>query len=272
MITATTPNEAAKQLTGRNYTSFSAISTYQQCPSRYYFRYLAGLPEETVSSSLVFGGAIHAAIELHFRELLAGNEAPDLDMLLGAYQAAWQEREPGTVQFGKDETADSLGRLADRMLRAFQTSDLAQPSGTIIGIEEELREPLVPGCPDLLARVDLLVDTGSELVITDFKTARSRWSQEQADESAGQLLLYSELVQQLDPGKSVRLEFAVLTKAKEPAIDRLSVRHDRQQVTRIKRTIERVWRAILAGNFYPAPSPLNCPTCPFRRPCRAWTG
>ncbi|HEY1601331.1 MAG TPA: PD-(D/E)XK nuclease family protein, partial [Pirellulales bacterium] len=212
MITAVEPNQTAMQLTGRDYTSYSAITTYAACPLRYFFRYVEGLPETTVGSSLVFGGAIHSALEVHFRELLAGNPAPDLDILLTAYQEAWKDRDIGSVHFGKDESADSLGRLADRMLRAFQASDLAQPGGTILGIEEELREPLVPGCPDLLARIDLLIDTGDELVIRDFKTARSRWSQDQAEESAGQLLLYSELVQKLDPSKTVRLEFAVLTK------------------------------------------------------------
>jgi putative RecB family exonuclease len=272
MITATIPNQAAHQLTGRDYISYSAISTYQSCPLRYFFRYVEGLPELTVSSSLVFGGAIHSALELHFREPLTGNDPPDLDMLLAAYQEAWNERNLGSVHFGKDETVDSLNSLAERMLRAFQTSDLSQPSGTILGIEEELREPLVPGCPDLLARIDLLIDTGSELVIRDFKTARSRWSQDQAQDSADQLLLYSELVRKLDPTKTLRLEFAVLTKTKEPAVDQLVVNCDAGRVRRIKKTVERVWRAIDAGHWYPAPSAMNCPGCPFRGPCREWTG
>jgi len=77
MITPANPNQIAEALTGRNYTSFSAITTYQACPLRYFFRYVEGLPEETVGSSLVFGGAIHSALEAHFRELLAGNSAPE---------------------------------------------------------------------------------------------------------------------------------------------------------------------------------------------------
>ena len=36
------PNEQARQLTGRDYLSYSAISTYQKCPLRYYFIYVAG--------------------------------------------------------------------------------------------------------------------------------------------------------------------------------------------------------------------------------------
>lgn len=41
----------------RDYLSYSAITTYQGCPLRYYFRYIAGLPERIVSSNLVFGAA-----------------------------------------------------------------------------------------------------------------------------------------------------------------------------------------------------------------------
>ncbi len=98
--------------------------------------------------------------------------------------------------------------------QAFQASDFANPVGSVIGVEEELRESVIPGLPDLLVRLDLIVDTQESLIVTDFKTARGRWSQDHADDAAEQLLLYSELAKQLVPGKPVRLEFAVVTKTK----------------------------------------------------------
>ncbi len=70
------PNEQARRLTGRDYLSYSAISTYQKCPLRYYFIYVAGLEPEFKSSSLVFGGAIHKAIEHHFNALFEGSDLP----------------------------------------------------------------------------------------------------------------------------------------------------------------------------------------------------
>ncbi len=76
------------------------------------------------------------------------------------------------------------------MLVAFQSSDLAEPKSTIIGIEGELQGELVPGVPDPLARVDLLVDAGDCLVMTDLKTARSRWSAEQVRESYAPLVAH----------------------------------------------------------------------------------
>lgn len=255
----------------RDYLSFSAIRAYQSCSLRYFFRYIMGLPDESVSASLVFGGAIHAAIEHHFNQLLAGTGPPVLAELLDRYAEDWKEREHDRIHYGKDDR-QSLDSLAQRMLAAFLKSDLAVPQGRILAIEEELRGELVPGIPDLLARVDLITDAPDALVISDWKTSRSRWSREQVDESAEQLLLYSELAQDFAPGKSIRIEFAVLTKTKEVCIERHTQLVDRLQVARIKRIVEHVWQAIQAEYFYPSPSPTICSTCPFRQPCRKWPG
>ena len=256
----------------RDYLSYSAITAYQSCPLRYYFRYVAGLPERTVSSSLVFGSAVHRAVEHHFNELLAGNEAPAVEALLGEYDSTWNEYDPATIRFGKDKGRDELLPLAQRVLAAFQVSTLANPEGAILGVEEEFRSPLVPGCPDLLGRIDLIVETDEAVVVTDLKTAKSRWSQAQVEESAGQLLLYHELTKSLVPRKRLRLQFAVLTKTKTPTVDLHEVPVDVKQVDRTKRIVERVWRTIEAQHFYPAPSPMQCPGCSFRVPCRAWGG
>ena len=259
-------------ITGRDYLSFSAIRLYQTCTLKFFYRYVVGLPEETVSSSLVLGSSVHRAIEFHFRELLVGNPPPHSDALLGEFWHGWEERGLEQVRFGRGEDKDSLGLLAERMLAAFQQSDAAQPHGQILAVEEELRGSVVPDCPDVLGRVDLIVDAGDALVISDWKTSRSRWSHEQAEDAAEQLLLYSELAKDFAPGKPVMLEFVVLTKTKEVAVDRLRLPVDPRQLDRTKRVVEHVWRAIDAGHFYPAPSAMNCPGCPYRAQCQVWDG
>ena len=266
------PNQIAEKLTGRAYTSWSAISCYCACPLRYEFRYLQNLSEPTVSAALAFGGAFHAGAEHHYRELLEGKPVPSMDALMAAYNDAWAEHDGKAIHYGKDDDRSTLDDLASRMLAVFQASEVANPAGTIIGIEEELRGELVPGVPDLLARVDLLVDAGDSLVVTDLKTARSRWSHEQVRESAGQLLLYHDLVQPMAEGRPVRLQFAVATKLKHPEVQVYEVEADPQQIDRTKRIIERVWEAIESQIFYPTPSAMQCPTCPYRAECRAWRG
>ncbi len=272
ITTATQPRSGPIGAHSRDYISFSEISTYRGCPLRHHFRYVLGLPEPTVSASLVFGRAIHQAVEHHFNELLAGNQPPTLDALLAEYDRAWSETDCGSVTFGKDDDLSRLNQLAQRMLAAFQGSAIAQPNGNIIGVEEELRGSVVSGCPDLLGRVDLLLESPEAVTIVDLKTSRSRWSAEQGDDQAEQLLLYSELVRRIVPGKSLRLQFAVITKTKEPSVELHEVSYSAVRVERTRQSLRRIWGAIESGIVYPAPSLLGCGGCPFREPCRIWPG
>jgi CRISPR/Cas system-associated exonuclease Cas4 (RecB family) len=106
--------------------------------------------------------------------------------------------------------------------------------------------------------------------LSDFKTARSGWSDDHVLDAAPQLLIYSEVAQDLADGRPIQLQFAVMNKAKIPFLAIHPVLRDADRLERTKRIVERVWNAIQAGHFYPSPSPINCTTCPFRRPCRAW--
>jgi putative RecB family exonuclease len=265
-------NDVAKRLTGRGYVSWSAISTFRTCPLKYKFRYIDGLPEESVSAALIFGTGIHSAVEQHFQAILSGEEQPDIEHLMFAYRSAWLPHDPDAIQFGSSETRASLDALASKMLTAFLNSPAASVQGRVLGVEEEIRGMLVEGVPDLYGRVDLLTEDSDSLVVTDIKTSRGKWSPEQVEDSGEQLLLYSHLASEISPGKKITTRFLVLTKTKEPVIEE----HVREvEPTAVKRTlagVERVWRAIESGVFYPAPSPLNCATCGFRKVCATWCG
>jgi CRISPR/Cas system-associated exonuclease Cas4 (RecB family) len=272
LLTCPQRPQHANQAPQRDYLSFSAISLFTACPLRYYFKYIAGLPEKTVSASAVFGSCMHRAVQFHFEHFLASRRKPDLRTLTAVFQEGWQDSLDLHVRFAKGEHRDSVSQLAERMLRQFQESPFAQPEGTVIGVEEPLRGELVPGLPDLLCRVDLIVDTPDAVVVSDFKTARRSWSVARIADASAQLLLYSELVRPLADGKPLRLQFAVQTKGKLPELAIHPVPIDSRQLQRTKLIFERVWRSIEAGHFYPSPSPLNCSSCPFQRPCRTWQG
>jgi putative RecB family exonuclease len=270
-LASRSPTQVAQSLTGRNYLSWSAISTYLRCPLRYRFRYLDGLPEEFVSSNLVFGQAIHAAFDAYFRHQLTTGRSLGLDPLLATYHDAWSQADLDKVQFSNGDDLARLGQLAERMLATFVSSDVSRPEGHILGVEEELQAPVIEGVPHLLARLDLLVDAGDALMLTDFKTSRSHWSEAEVEAASGQLLLYHELVSQF-ADKPVRLRFAVLTKTKTPQLDLHPVSVDGRRSARIRKLVQRVWHAIECGHFYPAPSAMNCPSCPFRHACFQWSG
>ena len=81
--------------TGRDSISWSALSTFQTCPLKYKFRYIGGLPEESVSAALIFGSGIRRAVEQHSQARLAGDPKPDLDALLFAYRGCMAAARPG---------------------------------------------------------------------------------------------------------------------------------------------------------------------------------
>jgi hypothetical protein len=266
------PAKIPEPLGGRDYVSYSAVSLYQACPLRYHFKYVAGLPEATVGSSLVVDEAFHACLQVHFERLRTEGRPPDLDTLVDVFWTAWRAHDGQTIVFNQGEDLAAIARLAERLLRAFQASDLARPAGVILGVAEELHGAIVAGCPDLLARMDLLIDTGPELVLTDFRTSRSAWNVDRVEEAAPELLVSHELAKPRAGGRPVRIEFAVATKTKFPVLTRHEIQVDPHQVERAKVLVQRIWRGMEAGHFYAVPSPLNCPRCPFRDPCRAWPG
>ena len=164
--------------------------------------------------------------------------------------------------------------MAARIIEAFLSSPLAQPDGEIIGVEEELRVQLHPDLPDVVARVDLVYEATEALHIIDFKTSRSRWTQEKALEAGDQLVLYGTTLSGISNSLAipVQLEFGVITKAKTPVIQMLSVPTEPAKILSMKQTSLQVWEAIKSGIFYPNPTPQQCTTCPFKSKCPVFSG
>lgn len=269
------PNQLAQAIIGRDYLSYSAVRTYQTCPLRFQFQYVLGLQPAFVPATLIFGAAIHSAIEKHFRAHLEGLPSPDLEELVGTYEVTWTSEMSTPVLLSRNESAASLGDLAARMLKAFQASEIAQNPGILLGIEEEFRGRIIADCPDILGRVDLLAIGVNALRIVDFKTSRTGWHAAKVQEALPQQLLYSELVQSVAKSCGdipVQIEWIVLTKGKSPRVEHHAARPDSRNLRWTKLMIGRVWQAIAAGHFYPTPSVTACSSCPYRSPCSKWEG
>ena len=272
------PNRLAEQITGRTYLSHSQLSTMRCCPRKFAFQYVEKAPADFIPASLIFGGSMHSALEFYFRARLEGLEVTQ-GALLSAYRDGWKRQRETTglkvpVKYGKDQTDESLHALADRMIGSFLASPLANPKGTILGIEEELRVRLDPDLPDLLAKVDLVTKTDGSLHVVDFKTSRSKWTDQKAQESAEQLLLYRTIVKRMSEhlDVSVKLHFAIITKAKKPVVQLIPVAVDENRIAGLKNSVGQIWQAIQTGNFYPNPTPQNCTTCPFHSNCPVFGG
>ena len=136
-----------------------------------------------------------------------------------------------------------------------------------------MRGPVVPDCPELTARVDVLVDGPGALVVANFQTSRRPWGPAKRAEAAPLLLLTGELARVYSGGKPVHLAVAILTTSQRPRLVVHRLPLDPERVTQAKIMAGQVCRAIQAGNIYPSPSAIQCPSCPYRaKPCQAWPG
>lgn len=272
---ALTPNDAAQAITGRDYLSWSQVRRYRSCPRQWAFHYVEGAVPSFVPQALCFGSAFHSALQHHFERRMEG-ECPVLQELHDVFSerfsaAGSTDDEPIPVRYNKGDDEQSVRELAERMLASFLGSALADPEGEVIGIEESIRGSLAPDLPDFVAIVDLMLLDDDTLTVVDFKTARSRWSESQVTESAPQLQLYEQLVSGLAEGNAdtIQLVFGVVTKARSPAVQALTVPSDPENgsASRLADQVRPVWQAIQSQAFYSNPSKMNCTTCPYQHLC-----
>ena len=271
-----TPNDIAQAMTGRPHISYSEIRTFQQCPLKWAFQYRDHATPEHISSALVLGSGVHAGVELHFEHLLAATAPPNVDQMMAFYRECWEKETADLpVKYSRGQDAESTAATARRMFEQFITSPLATPTGVIIGIEESFKVKLADDLPDLAGRVDMITHEPetNTLTITDFKTARSVWSQGHADEQAEQLILYAQgcepIARNLEA--SIKLRYIMVTKTKQPKVDAIDVSYDRSKTDRTRLIVRQVFNAMQSGVIYPAPSVMNCSGCPFRSQCCSWS-
>lgn len=260
-------------VTDRPYLSHSRVAAFQACPLRWHFAYVERAEPESVAAVMVFGASVHAALQRHLESELTGEASPSTEELLEAYRRRWWEEASRTpIRFARGADQASLESAARRMIEAFRLSPYASPRGEILGIEEPLRARISPGLPDLLVRPDFLEHRPGELVITDFKTARSAWSSITTEERSQQLLLYAHAAAPIarELGARITLRFVIITRADKPQIEPVAVNADADRLTRTLLIVRRVYRAMTVGHVYPSPSPVNCGMCPYPRRCERW--
>jgi len=257
-----------------DHLSWSGINAYKTCPRKFAFRYIEQVPEEFKPSSLAFGSAFHIAVERVQEARLQGLSVPPLDEILNAFDIAWSNETIGAdIQFCKEEDSASLRELAQRMLAAYAEyaaleSTLPEPA-QIISIEHSNRFRLLADVPPIESRIDLLELRGTDLIVSDLKTSRSRWNDTKVAEAVPQLVLYATgllpLMRELGATRIVT-KFVVVSKAKKPAVQVLQPQASQNDVVRLKQTLTDTWSAIQTGLFVKRES-WACAQCPYKNRC-----
>jgi len=203
-----------------DHLSYSSIATYLQCPLKWKFHYMDKLPEEFITSGLVFGQAIHESVAAFLNASLSGDSLTPDEMLM-VYLNAWRESKAVEIRSSNGDSEEKLLKKAQDLLTLWHSAQ-----GEIIevlGVEEkfsldiaELADYPSLDLPPLIGYVDHIIkQPDGSIALIDLKTAARKPSQQQADQSL-QLTAYSlgatalgfnpdELPDPLDPQNLFRL-------------------------------------------------------------------
>ena len=257
-----------------DHLSFSGIKTYLTCPKKFQYKYIDQIPEEFKASSLAFGSALHIVFEKVQESRLQGLPIPSVDELVAVYETAWSTETAGhEMMFCKEEDEQTLRDLASRMLTAYRTHAELEATlpeqASIISIEHSNRFRLLADVPAIESRIDLLELKGTDLIVSDLKSSRSKWSESKIAESIQQLVLYAigllPLMRELGANKIIT-KFIVITKAKKPVVQVLQPQCSQQDVVNLKQTVSETWSAIQTGLFVKREG-WQCSMCPFKKMC-----
>lgn len=241
------------------------------CSLQFYFERIEKLEKPFVSSSLVFGSAIHRVLEQHFLQLKAGRE-PELDLHLEMFTQLWKHaNDDQTVQFGAKDDFDTLADKGREMIKCFV--EHIDPDEKVVSVSQAFCVPV--HAPDgsvvelpLLGEFDLVVEREGESVIKDWKTSAAKWAADHADKSF-QATVYSYAWNQMY-GVRPPVEFDVVTKTKTPGYQEHVTHRTEDQEQRMALLISKAQQIIKHGLFYPAETGFYCASCPYAEPCRAW--
>ena len=237
------------------YLSFYTVNDYLDCPAKYRYAHIVRIPTP-VSHPLVYGRALHAAVQAFHRQQMAGRAMP-LAELHAALDASWESA--GFLTREHEDARRQAGRAALTRFWNEQQTDPARPSA----IEQEFSFML--GRDRVRGRYDRVdADADGRVTITDYKSSDVRdptTANRRARESL-QLGIYA-LAYEAQHGKvpdELSLHF----------LDSGLVGRSEAGEKRLARTQEKLTQAaegIRAGGFAATPSPMGCSFCPFREIC-----
>lgn len=255
--------------TAPDHLSRSRIRAYLTCSLAYFFRYIAKKTPEHTPGPLAFGSAIHRAMETALVQRMAG-EAPDLDHIVSVFGGALADSATeAPIRWSEKETLGTVMAQARAMLAVWL--DHPRP-GRIIGVEESFDVAVAPWLR-LTGRVDVIEESedGNFLLLTDLKSSRSAWGDEQILQGQDQLVLYREGLRPLIDaiGKPVRLGWEVILKQKTPRVEFIELTDPPPTAERAIKIATIVQEAIERQIYVPSPG-WQCSGCPFRAACRGW--
>ncbi len=245
--------------------SFSRVSSFEQCPRRYRYRYLDGVHEAFQSVEAFMGQQVHAALEWLFKRKEQG-QVPSLEQCVAYYCSVWDAtvKDSATpVKVVRGGESEPYRRSGAEMLADFYRNRFPGDQLSTVATEQHVSIRLAGRLPfqgfiDRFAR-----DCGGRYYIIDYKTGK-RVPQRFEGKDAEQLEAYAltvfadygvdEVVLSLEYLRTGRNNTKVVRRSEAAALE--------------QRLAARIDAALSATVFPPNPGVL-CDWCGFNDLCEA---
>lgn len=188
----------------------SKLSTYQNCPKKYQYRYVDRISRKRKTPETVLGVAVHAAFE-ELHGLVNGGKLPTLAEVQAVYEAELAKEWDDTVKL-RDErfTKDDWRRVGLDCVKNYYEAGAPFDKDKTVAVEKKVGFPIATAEGDyriegFVDRLVLAKDGAFE--VHDYKTAKTLPSQADMDED-WQLALYELAIRHEWPDtKEVRLRW-----------------------------------------------------------------
>jgi len=247
--------------------SHSKISSFDQCPLKYKYRYIDRIkPEIGESVEIFMGNRVHDVLEKLYSDLKL-QKKNSLEDLLAYYKKNWDEKWSDEIEIKRDgfreqNYFDTGKKCIENYYKRHQPF-----SEITIGIEERVKIKLDPQDQyPIEGRIDRLVQAGpGEYEIHDYKTSTTLPSQEEIDRNR-QLALYQIGVHQMwSDAEKVCLIWHYLNFDKD-----MKTCWKPEALEKLKKETLEVIKKIEATQDFKAKKSALCDWCEFRDRCPQW--
>ena len=244
--------------------SHSRLSSFENCPKQFEFRYVQKIPSETEGVEAFVGKRVHEILERLYLFVGRG-QIPGVEKVVDRYQKLWEETyDAERVRIVREGTPLSYYRqLGEDCLRGYYLRHYPFDEGETLGIEKRVVFPLdeagqyrMQGIIDRISRA-----ADGTIEIHDYKTGARVPSQRILDQDR-QLALYQIGLSRLYGEVPFRLVWHYVAKNRTCTSDRTpealeALRHS---------TIERI-DEIQAATEFPARKIALCNWCEYKDRC-----
>jgi putative RecB family exonuclease len=250
--------------------SVSQINLYLTCSLKYRFQYIDRLPRLVQSAGMVFGSAMHKALEWLHKERRNGRNPP-LDEVLRVFEADWHAQLlDAEVIFPDDDSKEKLVHKGKELLSQYYHLPPRPVRDAEVYFQLPLVNPATGEALDIPLRgvIDLV---NADDTIDEFKTAARRFALEDLPDNI-QLTAYSYAFELLYGRPPRDLRLITFLRTKNPDIDVQVTGRAKADYERLFNLGKEVLKAVRAGVFIPSRGCWLCKDCEYDPDCREWAG